>query len=243
MKAVILAGGSGSRAKPFTDYFPKAMIPIEGRPLVDHIVKYLSSFDFVDQIAILGDFEGLGEQIKRYFEYRNTKKRVSFIQDSRSGTAGDLLHLGNFVKKDSEFILWFADNLCPLDLARMYRFYKEKNSLACIATRSHRKEETGYAVIKDGWIREFREKPFIRLSMAECLGIYILGTKILGIIKSKKAKQKQIDLSFDVLEEMADKKTTTAFDIGNTPWIDIESPAKAERNQRLVKEIVRKMRT
>ncbi|HLC25014.1 MAG TPA: sugar phosphate nucleotidyltransferase, partial [Nitrosopumilaceae archaeon] len=44
MKIVILAGGRGTRGKPFTDYFPKAMIPIEGKPLIDYIVKYVSSF-------------------------------------------------------------------------------------------------------------------------------------------------------------------------------------------------------
>ncbi|WP_320416534.1 nucleotidyltransferase family protein [Candidatus Nitrosotenuis chungbukensis] len=44
MKAVILAGGKGTRARPFTDYFPKAMIPVLGSPLIDHVVRYLSSF-------------------------------------------------------------------------------------------------------------------------------------------------------------------------------------------------------
>ncbi|MFB5616790.1 MAG: NDP-sugar synthase, partial [Nitrosopumilus sp.] len=41
MKAVILAGGSGTRGKPYTEYFPKAMIPINGKPLVDYVVRYL----------------------------------------------------------------------------------------------------------------------------------------------------------------------------------------------------------
>ena len=242
MKAVILAGGVGTRARPFTDYFPKAMIPVEGKPLIHHIVDYLSSFDFIDEITILGDFKGLGSQIKRYFENRTIKKRVTFIQDSHSGTAGDLLHLDNLIKKDSEFILWFSDNLGAIDLSKMYRFYKEKNSFACIATRSYRKEETGYAIIEDGLIKEFKEKPFIKLPMPECLGIYILNTKILRFIKTKKAKQKQVNLSFDVLQEISAKRDLSAFDIGKAPWIDIESPIKVERNQKLIKKIIKKMR-
>ena len=90
MKAVILAGGVGTRARPFTDYFPKAMIPVEGKPLIDHVVNYVSSFDFIDEIVILGDFKGLGDQIKNYFENRVTigKKRLRFVQDSNSGTGG-----------------------------------------------------------------------------------------------------------------------------------------------------------
>ena len=75
MKAIILAGGKGTRAKPFTDFFPKAMIPVEGKPLIDHIIGYLSSFSFIDEILIVSDFKGLGGQIKHYFE--NPKKGKS----------------------------------------------------------------------------------------------------------------------------------------------------------------------
>ena len=82
MKAVILAGGQGTRGKPFTDYFPKAMVPIEGKPLIDHIVQYLSSFDFIEEIIILANFKGLGDQIKSYFENRATihKKDLSLFK-------------------------------------------------------------------------------------------------------------------------------------------------------------------
>ena len=58
MKAIILAGGKGTRGKPYTDYFPKAMIPINGKPLIDYVVKYLSfSFDFITEIIIVSDFQ------------------------------------------------------------------------------------------------------------------------------------------------------------------------------------------
>lgn len=244
MKAVILAGGSGTRAKPFTDYFPKAMIPVEGRPLIDHVINYVSSFDFIDEIVILGDFKGLGYQIKNYYENRTRigKKRLRFVQDSSSGTGGDLMNLKNVLKRNSDFILWFSDNLSPIDLADMYKFYKEKKSVACIATRKHRKEETGYAIIRDGWISEFKEKPIINLQMSECLGIYMLGAKILKLISSKKKRRRQVNLSFDILQDLSNRKMISAFDIGKTPWIDIDSPTKVERNQELVKKIVKKMR-
>ena len=244
MKIVILAGGSGTRGKPFTDYFPKAMIPIEGKPLIDYIVKYVSSFGFIKEIIILADYDGLGNQIRRYFEDRKTirGKKIKFIQDSNSGTGGDLAHLSAILKKERNFILWFVDNFCAIDLSKMYRFYKQKESVACIATRRYRKEETGYAKVEDGLVTEFQEKPFITMPMAECLGIYILDTKILKIIKSKKEEKKEVNLSFDVLQDLSKSKTVSAFDIGRTLWMDIESPNKVERNQTGVKEIIRKMK-
>ena len=242
MKVVILAGGRGTRGKPFTDYFPKAMIPIEGKPLIDHIVSYVSSFGFIDEIIILADYNGIGSQIKGYFENRATKKKIRFIQDSQSGTGGDLVHLSNLLGKNSEFLLWFSDNLTPIDLGKMFKFYKQKKSIACIATRRYRKEETGYAVVKDGLILGFKEKPVIKLQMVECLGIYVLATKILKLIKSKQKRQRNINLSYDILQGLSKSKTISAFDIEKTPWIDIESPTKIERNQDFVKGIIKKMK-
>lgn len=242
MKAVILAGGRGTRGKPFTDYFPKAMIPIEEKPLIDHIVSYVSSFGFIDEVIILADYNGIGSQIKGYFENRATKKKIRFIQDSQSGTGGDLVHLSNLLGKSSEFLLWFSDNLTPIDIGKMFKFYKQKKSIACIATRRYRKEETGYAVVKDGLILEFKEKPVIKLQMAECLGIYILATKILKLIKSKQKRQRNINLSYDILQGLSKSKTISTFDIEKTPWIDVESPTKIERNQEFVKGIIKKMK-
>ena len=139
-----MAGGRGTRGRPFTDYIPKALIPIQGKPLIAHIVRYLSSFKLVDEIIILADFHGLGKQIERYFENRsNLRKPIRFVQDSQSGTGGDLLHLERILGRRTEFLLWFVDNLCPINLKEMYRFHKMKKSLATIATRRYRKEETG----------------------------------------------------------------------------------------------------
>lgn len=244
MKLVILAGGKGTRGKPFTDYFPKAMIPIEGRPLIDYIVKYASSFGFINEIIILADYNGLGNQIRRYFEDRKTihGKKIKFVQDSNSGTGGDLIHLSTILKKDQDFILWFVDNFCAIDLGKMYKFYKQKKSIACIATRIYRKEETGYAKVEDGLITEFQEKPLITMPMAECLGIYILDTKILKTIRSKKEKRKEVNLSFDVLQDLSKRKIVSAFDIGKALWIDVESPNKVERNRVIMKEVIRKMK-
>ena len=60
MKAVILAGGKGTRGKPYTEYFPKAMTPINGKPLIDYVLKYLKSFSFIDEIFIVSDFNAIG---------------------------------------------------------------------------------------------------------------------------------------------------------------------------------------
>ena len=239
MKAVILAGGKWTRGKPYSEYFPKAMTPINGKPLIDYIVKYLKTFHFIKEIIIISDFQGLGGQIKNYYQNPKENKKIKFIQDSQSGTGGDLLHVGKILEEDSEFILWFVDNLCAIDLKKMLKFFKEKKSVACIATRTKRKEETGFAIVEDGIIKKFKEKPTMKLPMAECLGIYILGKETIRRIKTK--TKQNINLSFDILQELSTEGKISAYDIGEKYWIDAESPTTLERNHKQVKKIIEQM--
>ena len=237
MKAVILAGGKGTRGKPYTEHFPKAMIPIKGKPLIDYVLKYLKSFSFVDEVIIVSDFNGLGGQIKNYY---GKQKNLTFVQDSQSGTGGDLLHIENKLKGESEFVLWFVDNLCAIDLKKMQELFRERKSSACIATRTKRKEETGFATVENGIIKEFKEKPTIKLQLSECLGIYMLGKDIIKRIKAKQ-KQKEINLSYDILQQLSKEGKISAFDIGDNEWIDAESPMVLERNEKTVKKIIKQM--
>ncbi len=237
MKAVILAGGKGTRGKPYTDYFPKAMTPIYGKPLIDYVVKYVKSFNFIEEVIIISDFNGLGGQIKNYY---GNQKGITFIQDSQNGTGGDLLHIEKKLKKESEFLLWFVDNLCAIDLKKMRELFREKKSSACIATRTKRKEETGFAIVENNIIKEFREKPVMKLQLSECLGIYMLTNNIIKNIKTKQ-KQKQINLSYDILQQLSKEGKISAFDIKNIEWIDVESPMTLERNEKTVKKIIKQM--
>ena len=233
MKAVILAGGKGTRGKPYTEYFPKAMTPINDKPLIDYVVRYLKSFNFIKEIIIISDYNGLGGQIKNYY---GDQKKIKFVQDSQSGTGGDLLHIKKELKNESEFLLWFVDNLCAVDIKKMRELFKEKKSLACIATRTKRKEETGFAIVEDGIIKEFKEKPIMKLQLSECLGIYILGTEII-----QKIKKKQINLSYDILQQLSKEGKVSAYDIAEKEWIDVESPMVLERNEKIVTKIIKQM--
>ena len=237
MKAVILAGGKGTRGKPYTEYFPKAMLPINDKPLIDYVVNYLKSFSFIKEIIIISDFNGLGDQIKNYFGNEND---ITFVQDSQSGTGGDLLHIEKKLKGESEFLLWFVDNLCAVDVKKMRETFRKKNSSACITTRTKRKEETGFAIVENDIIMEFKEKPVMKLQLSECLGIYMLGKDIISRIK-KKAKQKEINLSYDILQQLSKEGKVSAFDIGDNEWLDAESPTILERNEKTVKKIIKQM--
>jgi len=236
LKAVILAGGKGTRGKPYTEFIPKAMSPINDKPLIDYVVKYLKSFRLIKEIIIISDFNGLGGQVKNYL---SNQKNITFIQDSQSGTGGDLLHIEKNLKGESEFLLWFVDNLCAVDVKKMQETFLEKKSSACIATRTKRREETGFAIVEDGIIKEFKEKPEMKLQLSECLGVYMLSTDVISRIK--KLKKKQVNLSFDILQKLSKEGKISAYEIGDTEWLDAESPMILERNEKTVKKIIKQM--
>lgn len=243
MKAIVLAGGLGSRAKPFTDYSPKPMIPIFERPLIDYIVRYLCAFEIVTGLAIVTNLMDRGRQIKNYFEGKEERlgKEIFFVNDADEGTGGALLRAIRSFKGEEEFLVWFSDNICPLDVNGFFRFYKQTKAQGCVAISRIKKEETGFVKVDaDGNILQFLEKPLVNLPMSECLGIYIFSNEFLSRVK-KIRSGKKVNLSLDILQNISANDMIHAYDIGETPWIDVESPVKIERNMELVKKIVNRM--
>ena len=197
LKAVLLAGGYGTRAKPFTDYFPKAMFPLDGRPVIDHIVRFLARFPSIIEIIIVCDFDRFGKQIINYFEGKDSVlgKPIKFVEDKKKGTGGSLLGVERHIGQDKYFLLWFADNLSGLKIDHMvqdYNLISSKNKEAIIgmvAIRKKRREETGRVILENPQvnsgsnntvirIKEFMEKHTLRLEQPEALGIYIFSKRI-----------------------------------------------------------------
>jgi len=243
MKAVILAGGRGTRAKPFTDHSPKPMIPIDGRPTIDYVVRYLAKFSEIDKIIIICNFEKGGNQIKNYFDGKDVNEKIIYVEDNFEGTGGALLKAKENLKDEDEFLVWFGDNLCPIDLKLMIKFHKEKGGIGSIAVSKRKREETGHVKL-DGsnLILEFKEKPTINLKDPECLAVYIFNKKILDYIEKEKEKKKKVNLSFDILQKLPSNEKIFAFDIGDLGWSDVESTVKVERNIHFIKAIIKQMK-
>ena len=258
---LLIAGGSGIRAKPFSQYTPKPMISLDGRPMIDHIVRYLARFPEIDNFVIVCEFDEHGKQIINYFEgkERIVGKQIVFVEDKKNGTGGAILNAETEIGSDESFIVWFADNMCALEMdsfVKQYKFLNEsqknrgKNMIGMVVTRDYRKEETGRIVCdpnETNRIMEFTEKPFTKLDLPETLGIYIFSNTLFSIIRNQRDSSiigNSIDLSFDILAKLP----SLGFGLYSYPisshidWIDVESPVYAERNKELVKRILAQMK-
>lgn len=126
MKAIIMAGGKGTRISSITTAIPKTMLPINHIPIIEHQIKCLKEAQIIDEVIVV--IGHLGNVIKNYLkDGSNFGIKISYIEEnSPLGTAGALFYLKEKIKDD--FIFLFGDVFFNIDFNRMISYHKEKNS-------------------------------------------------------------------------------------------------------------------
>lgn len=156
-KAVILAGGEGTRLRPFTYELPKALLPIKGKPMVQHVLDLLKSHGVTDIYLSVGY---KGNQIEEYFgDGERFGLNIKYIREKTPlGTAGPL-RVAEKDLNESFFIIW-ADCISDIDLTDFMHFHKENDGLATVAlTTVDDTSRFGVASLKGSRIVGFVEKP------------------------------------------------------------------------------------
>ena len=154
MKAVILAGGLGSRISEETKLKPKPMVEIGGKPIIWHIMKIYSFYGINDFIICCGY---KGEKIKKYFAENNENWNVSCIDTGlETMTGGRLKRIQNLI--DDTFCLTYGDTVNDLNIEELIKFHKKESRLATV-TSCIPPEKYGVLEIKENKVISFKEKP------------------------------------------------------------------------------------
>jgi len=154
MKAVILAGGYGTRISEESNIIPKPLIEIGGKPILWHIMKIYSAYKIDDFIICLGY---KGEKIKEYFEQFDSKLwNIQLIDTGLDTmTGGRLKRIQD--KIDNTFCMTYGDGVSNINLNNLVTFHKEKKSLATL-TAIHPPERFGVLNLSGDYVTEFHEK-------------------------------------------------------------------------------------
>ena len=154
MKAVILAGGHGTRISEESNIIPKPLIEIGGKPILWHIMKIYSAYKIDDFIICLGY---KGEKIKEYFEQFDSKLwNIQLIDTGLDTmTGGRLKRIQD--KIDNTFCVTYGDGVSDINLNNLVTFHKEKKSLATL-TAIHPPERFGVLNLSGDYVTEFHEK-------------------------------------------------------------------------------------
>ena len=154
MKAVILAGGYGTRISEESDRIPKPLIEIGGKPILWHIMKIYLAHKIDDFVICLGY---KGEKIKEYFEQFDSKLWNIQLIDTGvdTMTGGRLKRIQGEI--DNTFCVTYGDGVSDVNLNNLITFHKEKKSLATL-TAIHPPERFGVLNLSGDYVKEFHEK-------------------------------------------------------------------------------------
>jgi mannose-1-phosphate guanylyltransferase / phosphomannomutase len=180
VKAVVMAGGEGTRLRPLTSNQPKPMVPIVGKPCMEHILELLRRHDLNDVVVTLAF---MPQAIRSYFgDGEALGMNVSYsVEESPLGTAGSVRQA---VSDSEEPILVISgDALCDIDLTSLLEFHRDRKAAVTIALKSVENPlEFGIVVTDaDGRIERFLEKPSWGQVFSDTIntGIYVIEPEVL----------------------------------------------------------------
>jgi mannose-1-phosphate guanylyltransferase / phosphomannomutase len=202
MKAVVMAGGEGTRLRPLTSNQPKPMVPIVGKPCMEHILELLKQHG-MDEVIVTVAF--LPQAIRSYFgDGSALGMDINYsVEESPLGTAGSVRLAAGVL--DDTFLVISGDALCDVDLSRLVEFHREKGASVTIGLKSvDNPLEFGIVVTDDeGRIERFLEKPSWGQVFSDTIntGIYVLEPEVLRHIPTDRPYDFSKEL-FPLLLEM-----------------------------------------
>ncbi len=226
MKAVVMAGGSGTRLRPLTMNRPKPMVPVANKPVIGHILDLLKRHGITDVIVTLQyrasdvqDFFGDGSSLGMNIEYS--------IEESPLGTAGSVKQAQELL--DDTFIVISGDSITDIDLTEVINFHKERHAAATL-TLYHVSDPLEYGVIitdNQGRIQRFQEKPSWGEVISDTVntGIYVLEPRVLDYF----APGIQYDFSKDLFPLLMEKEEPLYGFVGKGYWCDVGNIAEYMR--------------
>jgi len=218
MKAVIMAGGEGTRLRPLTCNRPKPMVPVVNKPVMEHIIELLKRYGLTE-IAVTLQY--MPDMIKEYFD-DGKEFGVDiryYTENTPLGTAGSVKNAEEFL--DDTFVVISGDALTDINLGEVISFHREKGSLATLVLKKvDIPLEYGVVVTDDdGKIIRFLEKPNWGEVFSDTVntGIYVLSPEVLGYFN----KNERFDFSKDLFPMLLnDKKPMYGF-VTDGYWCDI----------------------
>jgi mannose-1-phosphate guanylyltransferase len=223
MKALLLAGGKGTRLHPLTINQPKPMIPVLDRPWLEYLVKSLKDYGIREIIFSLCHHS---ERIMDHFghgeEYGIKARYV--IEQSPLGTGGAVKAAEHYM--DGDFLVINADIVTKLDLARLVSFHKRNNAL-CTLTLTKVSNPAAYGLVElgeDARIRSFTEKPQLSSGTPAWInaGIYLFNNRIFNYIP----KDQAVSIERETFPRLlAEGERLFGFQSENY-WLDLGTPQR-----------------
>lgn len=196
LKAVVIAGGEGTRLRPLTSNQPKPMVPVFNKPVMEYALDLLKKHSVTDVVITL---QFLPQLIKNYFgEGNDLGMNLNYsIEEEPLGTAGSVKKAEEYLRDDT-FVVLSGDVITDFDLTALINFHTEKKALATLAlVHSQNPLEFGIVIIdEEHRVQRFLEKPTWGQVFSDTIntGVYVLEPEVLKLIPT--------DRPFDFSKEL-----------------------------------------
>ncbi len=179
MKAVIMAGGEGTRLRPLTSNQPKPMLPLGNRPMMEHIIRHVHNHGFKDIVVTV---QFLASQVRNYFgDGSDMGVDLTYATETTPlGTAGSVRNARE--QLNDTFLVISGDALTDVDLGELVAFHKARGGMATVALK-HMDNPLEFGIVitrEDGRIERFLEKPHWGQVFSDTIntGIYVLEPEV-----------------------------------------------------------------
>lgn len=233
MKAVILAGGKGTRLAPYTTVFPKPLMPIDGMPILEVIVRQLAHFQIKEILftvshqsePLLAAYFGSGRQYGVEIHYSREEKPL--------GTAGPLSIIPDLPET---FLVMNGDILTTLNYRKLIEYHQRRKGIVTVAMNQKKVQmELGVMEHSRGYrLTRYIEKPTLSYSVS--MGIYLFEKKVLKWISPKK----YLDFP-ELIQRLLQRKERVLCYPSNDFWLDIGRHEDYEEAQKKFQEMRKKL--
>ena len=186
MKAVVMAGGEGTRLRPMTSSMPKPLLPVVNRPIMEHVLRLLKRHGLSETVvtvqflaSLVKNYFGDGEELGMELTYANEEKPL--------GTAGSVKNAEEALKDDT-FLVISGDALTDFDLTDLINFHREKGALVTVClTRVPNPLEFGITIVdEEGKVERFLEKPTWGQVFSDTVntGIYVMEPEVFDYVEA-----------------------------------------------------------
>lgn len=235
-KAVILAGGQGTKLRPYTYEIPKSLLLIKGKPILEYIIENLKKNHIYDLIICIGY---LGEKIKNYFS--NGEKfgvNISYSEETQSLQTGGALLKARKLLDNNPFLVIHGDILTDLVFEDLINFHKQQNNIATVAlTTVDQPSKFGQLKLHGTKLTNFYQKANknkIESYLVNC-GIYVFEPDIFNYFP----KNKKAFLLEDIIKDLIDQKKAAGF-VFEGQWFDVGTPENYEMAIKLFRHLNQK---
>jgi mannose-1-phosphate guanylyltransferase/phosphomannomutase len=229
VKAVVMAGGEGTRLRPMTANQPKPLLPVANKPIMEHVLRLLKRHGFTETVvtvqflaSLVRNYFGDGEDVGMSLQYAT--------EETPLGTAGSVKNAEDALR-DTPFLVISGDALTDIDLSALVQAHKENGALVTVAlTRVPNPLEFGIVIAgDDGRIQRFLEKPTWGQVFSDTVntGIYVMEPEVLAKVPAGEA----VDWSGDVFPQLLESGAALFGWVADGYWEDVgthESYLKAQ---------------